>query len=76
MHVPVYCSEPGCKLEASRWYQDGDKTVYVCLAHDDTQEAEGAGCYVLPDGKHAPFAAYCCQADCGKEDVEPCPICH
>lgn len=63
-HIPQKCSKPGCKEEATRWYEEGNKTIYVCLEHEDINEAEETGFIKNGLGQTVELAVYSCSDKC------------
>jgi hypothetical protein len=66
LHTPVFCSRPNCMNDATRWYEEGEKTIYVCLEHEDVEMAEdhGDGFIINKLGKEVEMAVYSCSESC------------
>jgi len=67
-HIPQWCERANCDEEAVRWYEEGSRTVYVCLEHDDVAESEEGGTGMIKNakGKMVELGIYACSQTCGQ----------
>jgi hypothetical protein len=68
LHVPAYCSIGPCVAEATRWFEAGDRTFYLCEEHAEAF-SPGDDTVSWPDPETGriyteELAVYACSDEC------------